>query len=296
MINLEAIWHRIFPSKKQQEWSIGIYEGSNPFEMKPAEKNPILTKEDVTDRKVAYVADPFMIKVKDVWYMFFEIRNKDSYLTELAYATSSNGLEWKYQKVIQPDSFFQSYPYVFEWNGEYYMIPECSKSKSIRIYKAKDFPEEWILDNVVAVGKDYVDPSILRYEDKWWIIASTTENSELHIFYADNLKGSWKEHPLNPIIKMVKKSARPAGRIIEYGGNIYRFSQDCSNYYGEKVLAFKIIKISETDYKEEFVDIVLDKGTLSWNSKGMHTFDAHQISEGNWIAAVDGYKEVITKQ
>ena len=287
MKSLKAIWHRFFPSKKKQEWSIGIYEGLNPLSMSPAKKNPVLTKDDITDRNAAYVADPFMIKVKDLWYMFFEVRNADSYLTELAYAISSNGYNWAYQKVIQPDAFFQSYPYVFEWEGEYYIIPEGSKSKSIRIYRAKNFPEEWVLYNFVAIGKSYVDPSIFRHEGKWWIFASTINNSELYLFYSDDLKGPWN---LSFFSKWDKGSARPGGRIIKYNGSLYRFAQDCKEYYGKKVRAFKILKLTETEYEEEDMGVVLEGGTLGWNSKGMHTFDAHEVEPGKWIACVDGYR------
>lgn len=44
-------------------WSIGIYEGESPFELKPAQgvTNPVLTAESVTDAKADYVADPFVI-------------------------------------------------------------------------------------------------------------------------------------------------------------------------------------------------------------------------------------------
>jgi len=290
MINLIALWHRIFPSKKQQEWSIGIYEGSNPFSMSPTKKNPVLTKENVTDRKAAYVADPFIIKVNDLWYMFFEVKEKIGYQTYIAYATSKDGLKWKYKKVILEEEPIQSYPYVFEWQGEYYILPESYRDNSIRLYKAKTFPEEWVLESILIKGR-YVDPSIFRCNNKWWIITSTADNANMYLFYSDNLIEGWKEHPLNPIIKNDKTKARPAGRIIEYNNEFYRFAQDCSRYYGERVLVFKITKLTETEYEEEEIGTVLDKGNLEWNSKGMHTFDAHQMEDGNWIAVVDGYKE-----
>ena len=259
--------------------------------MLPAIANPVLTKEDVTDRKAAYVADPFMIKVGDLWYMFFEVRNEGSYLTELAYATSVNGLKWTYQKILPADYFFQSYPYIFEWEGNYYMIPEFYQLKSIKIYRADNFPEGWTPCFVVAEGKKYVDPTIFRHKGKWWVFASTTQNEDLYLFYSDDLKGPWWEHPLSPVVKKDKSSARPGGRVIEYDGNLYRFSQDCSKYYGEKVLAFKINKLTKTEYQEEKAGIALDKGN-GWNEKGMHTFDAHAIGEKNWIAAVDGQRQL----
>ena len=259
--------------------------------MLPAIANPVLTKEDVTDRKAAYVADPFMIKVGDLWYIFFEVRNEGCYLTELAYATSVNGLKWTYQKILPADYFFQSYPYIFEWEGNYYMIPEFYQLKTIKIYRADNFPEGWTPCSMVAEGREYVDPSIFRYDGKWWVFASTTENKDLYLFYSDEMNGKWEEHPLSPVVKGDISSARPGGRIIEYNGNLYRFSQDCSRYYGEKVLAFKINKLTKTEYLEEPAGIVLDKGS-EWNSKGMHTFDAHAIGEKNWIAAVDGQRQL----
>lgn len=289
-MKIKSIWHRIFPSKTKSEFSIGIYTGSSPLSMKPIKENPVLTKEDVTDCNAAYVADPFIIKVKDLWYMLFEIRVADSYETKLAYATSTDCINWEYKKII-PTDFFRSYPHVFEYDGEYYMTPEKFSTKSVIVYRARVFPESWEKCSVVSEGRDYVDPTIFRQDNNWWAFASNTDNSELYLFYANSLEGPWTEHYLSPVIKGDKSSSRPAGRVIRYNGDLYRFAQDCSNYYGEKVLAFKILRLTPMEYDEEKAGTILDKGG-EWNGKGMHTFDAHEISEGNWIAAVDGYKEV----
>ena len=282
--------------KKQQEWSIGIYQGSSPFEMSSKIKNPVLTKEDVTDIDALFVADPFMIMVNDSWYMFFEVKNGYDHQTDIAYATSKDGLDWEYQEVVLNEQFPQSYPYVFEWEGEYYMMAESYVTNSIRIYRAWDFPRQWILEDILIIGKDFVDPSPVRYNDTWWIFASTPKNSELYLFYSDNLTGPWIEHPKSPIIEGDKNIARPGGRVIEYEGDLYRFAQDDYPYYGNQVWAFKINKLTTTDYEEVLVEVpVISKEPSGWNSKGMHTFDAHQIGD-EWIAVVDGYKESIVWQ
>lgn len=285
---LLGIWHRVFPSKKKQEYSIGIYQGDNPLNLSPYKENPVLTKEDVTDRNAAYIADPFMVKLKDLWYMFFEIKLLNSYKTELAYATSFDGLRWHYQRVIDIKPLFRSYPCVFESEGEYYMVPETAPLKSIIIYKAEEFPEKWKEYTTIAEGRDYVDPTIFRYKDKWWLFVSNTNNSELYAFYADKLEGSWQEHSLNPLIFNNPSSARPGGRVIEYEGNLYRLAQDCGKEYGKRVKAFKILTLKEYDYEEEYYGVVLE-GKEKWNSEGMHTLDAHREGD-KWIASVDGYK------
>jgi len=289
-----GIWRRFFPSNKKLEFSIGIYYGSNPLKLEPFKGNPVLTKEDVTDRKADYIADPFMIMKNDKWYMFFEIKIKDSFKTELAYATSKDCFNWKYEKALDIKPLFRSYPYVFEFENVIYMLPETEPLKSIILYSAEDFPEKWKKECTIASGKNYVDPSIFRYNNKWWIFVSTTNNSELYLFYSDSLKGPWEEHKLNPIIKNNPSFARPGGRVIEYQSNLYRVGQDCKKNYGECVRAFKIKKLSVGEYEEELVpNPIISKGTLGWNLKGMHTFDAHELEDGSWIAVVDGYKEGI---
>src|SRR5215213_9172561 len=68
-------------------WSIGIYTGDSPYRLKPATHNPVLTRADVTDRSATFVADPFMIRHKNLWFMFFEVMtNTDR--GEIAFATS----------------------------------------------------------------------------------------------------------------------------------------------------------------------------------------------------------------
>lgn len=63
------------PSTKMPTFSIGIYSGNFSFFFEPHQKvtNPVLTSKDVSDVDTAFVADPFMIKIDCLWYMFFEV-------------------------------------------------------------------------------------------------------------------------------------------------------------------------------------------------------------------------------
>ena len=273
------------------EWSIGIYTGSSALTLsEPKEiKNPVLTKDSVTDIDASFVADPFMVKKDNIWYMFFEAYNRSTHNADIGLATSEDGFNWEYQKIVLDEAFHLSYPYVFEWNDEYYMIPESRRAGAIRLYKASDFPSEWTFVDSLIDG-EYRDSSIFHYSDKWWLMTATT-NGILHLFYSNNLLGPWNEHPESPIVNGNANIARPGGRVLVMENRIIRYTQDDLPSYGSQTRAFEITKLTTSDYEENEVNespILTDSGS-GWNGYGMHHVDPHMISEGNWIAAVDGF-------
>src|SRR6187455_372368 len=114
---------RIYPGN----WfSIGMFAGSSPLALSPAAsaKNPVLTYRDATDAAAIFVADPFLVPHGARWYMFLEVMNDTGYKGEISVATSENGFEWSYEGIVLTESFSLSYPYVFDWEGGYYMLPE----------------------------------------------------------------------------------------------------------------------------------------------------------------------------
>ena len=66
--------------RRKSMWAIGIYTGNSPFTLSEPEKrrNPVLTASDVKDASADFIADPFMVFEQNVWYMFFEVMNRDS--------------------------------------------------------------------------------------------------------------------------------------------------------------------------------------------------------------------------
>ena len=76
-----------------------------------------------------------------------------------------------------------------------------------------------------------------------------------------------------------------------YNGVPIRFGQDAAPVYASKVRAFRITKLTPTEYREVPIEdnpILQGRGT-GWNAAGMHTIDAHQLDKDNWMAAVDGF-------
>ena len=173
--------HKAIPKDKAYgPWSIGIYEGNSPFKLSsPANiSNPVLTGKNCGDAE--FVADPFMLRKNGKFFMFFERLNRANDQGDIAYAESADGKNWKYKKVVIDEKFHLSYPNVFEWNGNDYMILESHQDLSVRLYKAESFPTEWKYVKNLLSGYSFVDPSIFRYNNKWWMFATTPASNILN--------------------------------------------------------------------------------------------------------------------
>ena len=278
------------------QWAIAIYKGDSPFNLKPIEglSETVLTFEGVDDIEASFVADPFMICVQNSWYMFFEVLNSKTGLGEIGYAMSPDGFNWKYMSIVLKDQIHLSYPFIFENEGDFYMVPETRQAGEIRIYKAKEFPHQWEVIQVILKG-NYADATLVKYQEKWWMFA-LHGTKDLHLFYSDSILGDWIPHSSNPIIENDLKSSRPAGRIIHYNNKLYRLAQDGYPLYGNKVGVFEILEMNTESYREfEIIESPILKGSRNgWNSVAMHHVDAHKVDKNLWIACVDGAKPNFT--
>jgi hypothetical protein len=249
----------------------------------------VLRRDDITDVDAELLADPFMLIRDGVFYLFFEILLTSQNKGVIGHAVSADGYEWQYRGVVLEENFHLSYPHVFEWNGQVYMVPESNEDFSVRLYRAVEFPKRWEFVNKLLTGHDYVDATLFRYNDMWWMFASTTRNDVLNLYYSPNLKDGWSAHPMNPVVKLDKHIARPGGKVIEHEGKLYRFGQDDDPDYGIQVFAFEIVELNTKVYRER---MMLEKPVVTasghgWNSTGMHHVDMHQRGD-QWMAVVDG--------
>lgn len=271
-------------------WAIGIYEGETPFDLKPPKdiKNPIITRSHVSDAEAYFVADPFLFIEDGQYTLFFEILNKEDNQGDLAYAESNDGKNWEYKGLVLDEPFHLSYPYVFKWKEEYYMIPESSEDLSVRLYKASLFPHKWEYIGNLLSGYPYIDPSIFYYNNMWWMFVSS-ENGVLNLYYSDTLTENWQPHPENPIVRNNKKISRSAGRIFSYEDRLYRVAQDGDGGYGLQVFAVEITELSIDSYEEKLVSDspIISPSHEGWNRGRMHHLDLHKV-EDRWIGVIDG--------
>jgi len=279
------------------EWSIGIYSGVSPLALKPASGEaecPVLTAADVTDVKASFVADPFLFKNKGTWYLFCEVYNTLVNRGQIGLASSTDGKHFTYEQIVLDEPFHISYPYVFAWDHDIYMVPEGAAGGSVRLYKAEAFPHSWKFAGELIKGP-FCDSSLLRYKEKWWIFTcfEPSRHKDCHLFYADDLAGPYTEHPKSPIVKGDGHCGRPGGRFLTDGNGIVRFVQDCKPTYGKSLNALEITMLSETEFEERPLqdNPVFTASGKGWNRHGMHHLDAHELADGTWLGAVDGYRK-----
>jgi hypothetical protein len=274
-------------------WSIGVFAGESPFRLAspPGLSNPVLTYKDVTDVKARFVADPFMVLENGLWLMFFEIMLSECNRGVIGLATSRDASRWKYRGVVLEEPFHLSYPYIFQWRGTHYMIPETLNAGCIRLYRASPFPVRWVHEADLVQGV-FADASILRHENRWWIFACGTphQHDQLRLFHSTHLAGPWREHAQSPVIEANPRAARPAGRLVRWRGKLVRFAQDCVPHYGSCVHAFQITSLTPRKYAETPAaqEPVLAPNGESWMARAAHHIDAHPHAAGGCIACVDG--------
>lgn len=300
-----ALWNlapdtvRKWQSPLRWRYSIGIYTGDSPYELAPAAEaaNPVLSRHDVTDTLAGAVADPFLFKAEDQWYMFVEVISQLSWRGEIAYASSPDGFHWKYESLVLQEPFHMSYPYVFEWQGDIYMVPETGAAREIRLYRASRFPDRWEHMATLLEGERFVDTSIFRYRDSWWMYTDSGADHMhpcLRLFSASELQGPWTEHPASPIDTDMY-TGRPGGRVVLIDETPVRFTQyvtiDADDF--REVNALEVLELTASGYQESKVQLgpILAAGGQSWNAGGHHHVDPHRLDDGTWLACVDGLEK-----
>jgi hypothetical protein len=180
-------------------------------------------------------------------------------------------------EIVLERPYHLSYPFVFEYEKECYMIPETKSNNKIELYKCVEFPHKWEFQMNLMENVSTVDATVYFYKGKWWMFVNMVENygsstcDELFLFSSSELfNNNWQSHPLNPIVSDCKTS-RPAGKIFSENGKLYRPSQNCSTRYGYGFNINEITALDEFNYSEVLVSSV----TPDWDKNiiGSHTFN-----------------------
>ncbi len=278
-------------------WSIGLLRGSRLNGMKPTEvPNPIVQASDFKEWDGKAVADPFAIFREGVWYLFFELFQSGSDRAVIGASRSLNLRDWEPLGIVLRQPHHLSYPFVFEHDGQVYMMPESRSVRRVDLFRAVEFPHRWEFERTILRGR-LMDCSMVKHRGRYWIFAGWRSHG-LKLFHALHPLGPWRHHWM-PFLRLYSRSAsRPGGRPIHHDGQLIRFSQDSTDYYGQQLRAWQVTCMNRLWYSEVpmFEEPLLVGSGQGWNSRCMHHMDAFRIprmgtdatSQHEWLAFVDG--------
>ena len=248
------------------------------FDIKDKFSSALWRYKKIMPPKDRFWADPHVIYHKNKYFIFIEEYIYEAQKGHISLIIMDKNGIYQKPKAIINKPYHLSYPFVFTYKTEFYMIPETYSNKTIELYKCIEFPWKWEFQmNLMDNGIGGIDTTLMFHKNKWWMFTNLIENEgaspcdELYLFSSEKLiSDKWIAHPLNPVISDCKH-ARSAGKIFAENGRLYRPSQNCSGRYGYGFNLYEIIKLNETDYSEVPVSYVKP----NWDKKiiATHTFN-----------------------
>ena len=228
----------------------------------------------------AFWADPFVWMRGGRRFVFFEefpFATRRGHISALELDAQARPVGEAFPVIEEP--YHLSYPFLFELEGELFMMPEKKKSGRLDLYRCVAFPNEWTRAYTLMEGTGIVDANLLEHEGRWWLLCAAKHrhssiNETLVAFHADHpLRRDWTPHPGNPLVRDFR-CARPGGRVFrDDAGRLLRPTQDCVRRYGYGLGITEIDQLSATAFSEHSIWYSSGEDAGGW--RAMHHMDWH---------------------
>lgn len=236
--------------------------------------------------QVTGYADPFLFIDNNILYLFYEEEHLEAKAPICAKCTKDL-VHWEDLGIVLKEKHHLSYPNVFKFGKDIFMLPETRECDAVILYRAIEFPYRWEQHKVLVKGDKYADSCLICHEGIWYLFTTAWYGNKngLRIFFSEKIDSDFKEHPLSPITDDIAMS-RCGGAVFQYDGRLYRPAQYCTNYYGESLNVYEITNLTPSSYKEVFVKQMIDK-SASWNALGGHHLNT-TVYNGKRLVVMDG--------
>jgi hypothetical protein len=286
---MRILRHELMKHLFREQWSIGMQAKADTPNM--ISDHGFRMMRPPRDR---FYADPFLIERNGRSYLFFEDYRFSSQKGLISCCEVDNEGNCSKPRVVLEREYHLSYPFLFTWQGELYMIPETRDNRTIEMYRASDFPYSWVHEAVLMSDVAATDTTLLHHRDKWWMFTAgvldhASPDKTLCLFFANSPLGPWTAHPRNPIVSDVCH-ARPAGCLYFDDGQLIRPGQDCSGSYGYAVQLHRVDVLSETEYQEILLASITPD--LVPGSRGIHTLNqnaAYRVIDCKFLISRFGF-------
>ena len=256
---------RLFPRRHRAtpEWHVGYVRGAKQI----ADLGQAVVISNPDGR---WFADPFVVERSGRTVCFVEEFSEAELRGCISAIELTDDGGYELLGPVVEEDFHMSFPFVFDFEGCLYMVPETHTTGQVRLYACDSFPMEWrfvgtCLDDVIAV-----DPLLFEHDGHWWLLcgipvdAGNMLDIALHVFFSDSpLSTCWKPHALNPVL-IDNLNARNGGILFDRDRLPVRVRQSQGfNQYGAGFSLARIETLSATAYQEVEIDRLTVENTPS---------------------------------
>lgn len=231
----------------------------------------------------AGLCDPFLFEAGDEHYLFAKREAKRQ--AEIVCYGFEDGIP-AFRGSVLREPYALGYPCVFAFDGQPYMIPDSAGHGAVDLYAAVSFPDRWEKAATLARGP-YSDATVLMLNGQPFLMTYRAQARayRLEIYVLD----------LAALCLVPYASAsfradqgRPAGSCFLRGGLLMRPARDCSCCDGQRVLLYRVDKLTCGDYRETLVDQMTARDYAPGYQR-LHTYNRDSVYE-----AIDLFTERIS--
>ncbi len=199
-----------------------------------------------------WAADPFLLAKGEEVYCFFEYMDTKKKKAVIG-AKQILPEEEKEVHVVYEFSGHTSYPCIFEWNNDIYMIPETGAMRSIEMLKCDEWPLKWSKVGALLTDVDTADCTSFIWNGKPYIIIYEVDRRstkrKLLIGEIDIANVAIKN--ITECKQYNELLGRPGGGVVFDGNQMIRVVQPGNRCYGEKIEFFDVSFEKKGLYQEE---------------------------------------------
>ena len=269
-----SIIRKILQRYVLQDWNIAIAERNDDLSL----KNIRWMKHNYNDR---WFADPFIIDdTEDAYIVLVEEYMHATRLGRLARLTVSKKdcCLLKNETILDIETHL-SFPNPIIVDGKVYIYPENGAAGNTKYYAyGKELKQEGVLSELPLA-----DATITEMKGQYYIFATLGEECN-----GNNLRVYKSNAPLSCYmecqqIRFKDNTARRAGNVFEWNGQLISPAQVCNNDYGEGV---SLQVLEENDGQISLKEIKRMMPPTKDYPEGFHTYNVYKDN----VVVIDGYR------
>lgn len=229
-------------------------------------------------------ADPFLCKRNGKIYIFCEYTNEKKSKSFISYKELYPHEEKEWHVAYEFEGH-TSYPCIFEYGGELFMIPETTFDNSVRVLKYKN--NGWTEHSCLLKNINAPDTTFLTIDSKPFIFVYQIFSHDRRSLHLCELNGGLSSVINDFVAKDYSvPDGRPGGNCFIKNDKLYRVSQPGITRYGEKINIFEFT-FCDNKYDEKLVAEVLPSNIVI-NSKKIDTIlGIHTLNRLDGVEVID---------